>query len=234
MVRTTIPQEHLALIERIARRLIRRLPSHIMTLDDLVSVGYIGYREACARYDAERSVRFAAFAGYRIRGAMLDALRQRDPLSRDHRFVKNRRGDADALLTTRLGRPPTREEVAAYLGVTENAIEAIDRIPSSPELLVDPADANGVLAEIPDEGMSGQSAFDYCVVREALARIEPAFALLNARERYVLHERYVRGSGQREVAETLGVTISRVSQIESAIIAKLRAAYEAPVLAVAA
>lgn len=228
MVRTTIPPEHLALIQRIARQLIRRLPPHVMTLDDLVSAGYLGYHGACKRYDATRNARFATFAECRIRGAMLDALRQRDPLSRDYRFVKNRREGVDELLTARLGRPPTREEVAVYFGVAEDVIEALDRIPTNPELLVDHADTNGVLVEASDEGTGERSTFDYCVVREALRRIEPAFALLSQRERFVLHARYGQGLSQRDIGDQLGITESRVCQIQWEAIAKLRAAYDAP------
>lgn len=228
MVRATIPPEHLAFITRIARQLIRRLPPHATTLDDLVSVGYLGYHDACARYDATRHVRFATFAEPRIRGAMLDALRSADMLKRDHRTAKHRRDAADATLAARLGRSPMRGEIAQYLGVTEDAVEALDRIPANPELLMDHADVHGMFAEIPDERTGEQAVFDACVVRETLARIAPTFSLLSPRERYVLYARYVRDVGQREIAELLGVTAGRVCQLEWRAIAKLRAAYDTP------
>lgn len=228
MVRATIPPEHLALIERIARSLIRRLPTHVTTFGDLVSAGYLGYHNALTRYDASRNVRFTTFAERHIRGAMLDALRRADALKRDHRAAKNRREGIEAQFTAQLGRPPTRREVAEHLGVTEDAVEVLDRIPSNPELLVDHADAHSVLAGIPDERMSAQTAFDVCAVREVLRHIEVAFARLSERERYILCARYVLDLGQREIAEQFGITAGRVCQIQWEAIAKLRAAYEAP------
>ena len=75
-------------IEKVARRLARRLPAHV-EMDDLISSGVIGLMEAADRFDPERVDRFEAFAEFRIRGAMLDDLRSRDTLSRDMRRLSN-------------------------------------------------------------------------------------------------------------------------------------------------
>lgn len=229
MVYATIPPEHLALIQRIARRLMRRLPSHVTTVDDLVSVGYIGYREACARCDPERTDRFESFATYRIRGAMFDELRRYDPLGRDRRRRKRMVDTAEHTLTGRFGHPPTRGEVAAYLGVTESAIEAIARFPEHAEFLVDHADVSGTLAMVPDDRRSGCSPLEQCEALELVRRIEQALPMLSVREVRILHARYIVGRTLQEIADRLGVDPSRVCRIEHEVLAKLRAACETPV-----
>src|SRR3954465_5673528 len=80
-------------IEKVARRLARRLPAHV-EIDDLISSGVIGLFGAAERFDPERVDRFEAFAEFRIRGAMLDDLRSRDTLSRDMRRLSNELRDA--------------------------------------------------------------------------------------------------------------------------------------------
>src|SRR5664279_2786732 len=103
-------------IEKVARRLARRLPAHV-EIDDLISSGVIGLIEAAERYDPERVDRFEAFAEFRIRGAMLDDLRSRDTLSRDMRRLSNELRDATRKLEAQLGRTPDQEEIARRLGV---------------------------------------------------------------------------------------------------------------------
>ena len=102
-------------IEKVARRLARRLPAHV-EIDDLISSGVIGLMEAAERFDPSRVDRFEAFAEFRIRGAMLDDLRSRDTLSRDMRRLSNELRDATRRLEAQLGRTPDQEEIAAAPG----------------------------------------------------------------------------------------------------------------------
>ena len=88
-------------IEKVARRLARRLPAHV-EIDDLISSGVIGLMEAAERFDPDRVDRFEAFAEFRIRGAMLDDLRSRDTLSRDMRRLSNELGRAASDLANQL------------------------------------------------------------------------------------------------------------------------------------
>src|SRR4026209_2680594 len=103
-------------IEKVARRLARRLPAHV-EIDDLISSGVIGRLEAAERFDPARVDRFEAFAEFRIRGAMLDDLRSRDTLSRDMRRLSNELRDAPPPPEAQLGRTPDHEEIAKRLGV---------------------------------------------------------------------------------------------------------------------
>src|SRR5882757_7434685 len=103
-------------IEKVARRLARRLPAHV-EIDDLISSGVIGLMEAAERFDPKRVDRFEAFAEFRIRGAMLDDLRSRDTLSRDMRRLSNELREATRKLEAQLGRSPDQEELAEQLGL---------------------------------------------------------------------------------------------------------------------
>src|SRR3978361_300856 len=92
-------------IEKVARRLARRLPAHV-EIDDLISSGVIGLMEAAERFDPARVDRFEAFAEFRIRGAMLDDLRSRDTLSRDMRRLSNELRGGPPRLPPQPGRRP--------------------------------------------------------------------------------------------------------------------------------
>lgn len=221
MVHHTLPPEHLALIRSIAYRVVRRLPWHVANVDELVSAGYFGYRKACERYDATHGGRFEPFAEFHIRGAMLDELRRRDHLSRGFRGMKNQIEEARQALTARIGQPSTRAEIAAYLGMDEAAVETVDGMPNHAECLDDPLDPGGVLVGIMDDR---PSPLDRCEVMEMVRRIEEAFSVLNDREVRILRERYVEDRSQQEVADRIGVSNSRVSQIEREVLAKLRVA----------
>src|SRR5262245_23271271 len=103
-------------IEKVARRLARRLPAHV-EIDDLISSGVIGLIEAAERFDPKRVDRFEAFAEFRIRGAMLDDLRSRDTLSRDMRRLSNELREATRRLESQLGRSPDHGEIAEKMGL---------------------------------------------------------------------------------------------------------------------
>src|SRR3954466_13921498 len=103
-------------IEKVARRLARRLPAHV-EIDDLISSGVIGLMEAAERFDPKRVDRFEAFAEFGMGGAMLDDLRARDTLSRNMRRPSNDRREATRRLEAQLGRRQDHEEIAKRLGL---------------------------------------------------------------------------------------------------------------------
>ena len=111
-------------IEKVARRLARRLPAHV-EIDDLISSGVIGLMEAAERFDPKRVDRFEAFAEFRIRGAMLDDLRSRDTLSRDMRRLSNELRDATRRLEAQLvARPTTRRSPSASASASTSSTPA--------------------------------------------------------------------------------------------------------------
>jgi RNA polymerase sigma factor for flagellar operon FliA len=108
--------EHLSLVRAIAVRVHENLPVHV-DLDDLVHAGVLGLMEAASKFDPEKAVSFPAYAKHRIKGAILDSLRQLDWASRD---LRRRHKQVEALtrdLTVELHRAPTEEEMAERMGV---------------------------------------------------------------------------------------------------------------------
>lgn len=107
-------KEHAALVRRIARSVIAKLPPSV-EIDDLIQVGMIALADVLRRFDAQRGIQFATFAEHRIRGAMLDELRQSDEHTRGMRKHQRTMGDAMAKLQNELGRRPLESEIAMEL-----------------------------------------------------------------------------------------------------------------------
>src|SRR5436853_1301711 len=110
-LRDRIVMEHLPLVKAIAIRVHENLPVHV-DLDDLIHAGVLGLFDAVAKYDAAKNVAFHAYAKHRIKGAMLDSLRQLDWASRDLRQRQKKVETVTRDLTAKLGRVPTEAEVA--------------------------------------------------------------------------------------------------------------------------
>ena len=199
-------------IEKVARRLARRLPAHF-EIDDLVSAGAIGLMEAAGRFDPKRADRFEAFALFRIRGAMLDDLRARDTLSRDMRHLSKELSEATRKLESELGREPDQSELANILGLkmpelhrrrqklSGASVVGIDE--AGPDFLERTSDSNS-----PDP-------FERTAHREVLARLVSAIDDLPERMQQVLSIYYCENMNLREIGQLLGVTESRVCQIHS-------------------
>jgi len=206
-------------IEKVARRLARRLPAHV-EIDDLVSAGVIGLMEAAERFDPKRVDRFEAFAEFRIRGAMLDDLRARDTLSRDMRRLSNELREATRKLESELGRSPDQGELAQTLGLkvdelytrqqklSGSSVVGIDD--AGPDFLERTSDANS-----PDP-------FELTAHREALSRLVSGIDDLPEKMQQVLSLYYCENMNLKEIGEILGVTESRVCQIHGEATRRLR------------
>src|SRR3982751_6498604 len=114
-VRDRIVLEHLPLVKAIAVRVHENLPVHV-DVDDLFHAGVLGLFDAACRYNPDKKVVFSAYAKHRIKGAMLDSLRQLDWASRDQRKRQKQIESATRELTAKLGRVPCDTEVAASMG----------------------------------------------------------------------------------------------------------------------
>ena len=211
------------LVRRLAHQMIAKLPANV-EVDDLIQVGLIGLADAMTRFDEEQGVQFETFVTQRIRGAMIDELRGNDHLSRGVR--RQQRGIETAIhqLEHRLGRTPTDGEVARELGLAlRDYQEQLARVRSSQLVyLADMggededndyldrhlADAFTPLTQLQDQRM-----------REALVE---AIGLLPEREQYVMSMYYEHDMNLKEIAAVLKVTESRVCQLHSQSIARLR------------
>jgi RNA polymerase sigma factor for flagellar operon FliA len=208
-------------IEKVAKRLARRLPSHI-DVDDLISAGAIGLMEAAERYDPKKCDRFEAFAEVRIRGAMLDELRARDTLTRDMRRVSNELRNATAKLSNQLGRTPADDEIAHDMGVSLQQLHA-RRSQLSGASVVGLDDAG------PDflDRTADQDAEDPCELaarRQLFARLTNQIAALPERMQQVLSLYYAENLNLKEIGVVMGVTESRVCQLHGEATKRLRTA----------
>ena len=218
-------------IEKVARRLARRLPAHV-EIDDLVSAGVIGLMEAAERFDPKRVDRFEAFAEFRIRGAMLDDLRARDTLSRDMRRLSNELREATRKLESQLGRAPDQGELAETLGLkVDELYTRQQKLSGSSVVGID--DAGPDFLERTSDNNS-PDPFEITAHREALAHLVSGIDDLPEKMQQVLSLYYCENMNLKEIGEILGVTESRVCQIHGEATRRLRESLSSIEAAVAA
>lgn len=218
--------EYTPLVSAIARSLMRRLPPNIEA-DDLIQDGYIGLLVAVIQSTTSQAGRhYQSYLTQRIRGAMLDGLREADPASRKVRREMRRVESAIHRLSHRLGRMPAEGEVAVELEMPLETYQALLQ------------EANGYTLfslEDFDDADPDKDFIDWCATTNSnpLAALERrvvqrslllAISDLGEREEAVMKAYYVEGRTMREIGVALGITESRVSQIHTQAIAKLRAA----------
>ncbi|MCA3014791.1 MAG: FliA/WhiG family RNA polymerase sigma factor [Myxococcaceae bacterium] len=199
------------IIDRVARRICSRTANAVQP-GDLWSVGALGLLDAWRRFDAARGVKFESFAEYRIRGAMIDELREMDHLPRRLRADADKVRKARHALEASLGREPTNEELAARCDVSIEELDAIEAVaqptmPLTPELPLASLDAS------PDERLEHARAIQR--LTDAIGRLPERLALLLS-----LH--YVEGLTYKEIARALEVSEARVCQLHGDAVKKLR------------
>lgn len=210
----------LPLVRRIAMRLARRIPSHI-SVNDLVSCGWLGLVEAFSRADANMPIEeFEAYASHRVKGAMLDYLRGLDPATRQIRNASRRVTRAIAQLSKQLSRVPDEVEIAKAMNLTlEDYRDMLLMIAGAGmarlEILdVEQLDAMSDSGEAPDEEAG----------KRMLAELlEGAIGTLPERLQQVLALYYQEDCTLREIGAILNVTESRVSQLHTEAMHRLRA-----------
>ena len=217
------------LVKYVAGRLGSGLPAHVDD-EDLVSYGLLGLIGAIERYDPDRDVKFETYAIARIRGAIIDELRALDWVPRS---VRSRARDIEraiADLEGKLGRAPTDAEVAKKLNVSEEELnESLSEISRSSIAALDElwtisgtsGDQVALIDTIEDtEAPDPQGSLSQTELREAIA---DAIARLPEREKLVVTLYYYEELTLREIGEVLGVTESRVSQLHTKAVLRLKA-----------
>jgi RNA polymerase sigma factor FliA len=224
--RDALLQEHLSLVHHVARQLARGLTTEA-DLDELVSAGTMGLMSALESFDLSRGLAFSTFAVPRIRGAILDELRRQDHVPRSVRRKTRSIATARETLTGVLGRAPAMEEIAAQLGVDARTlwrwqadVEGAVHVP----LDSGPTHHDGTTAAVPAEllGSGEELADDRLAREEDVSRLRDALMRLKEQERTVLSLYYFEELKAREIAEVLGVSESRISQIRSKALIQLR------------
>ncbi|MGQ0640140.1 MAG: sigma-70 family RNA polymerase sigma factor [Gemmatimonadaceae bacterium] len=216
--------QHLGLVYHVARALMRGREITI-ELDELVSAGTLGLIEALAHYDASRGLAFTTYAAPRIRGAMLDELRRQDHLPRSVRRRARAVSSATDTLMGELGTAPNAFQLAARLGIDQATLWRWQRDNTAVQPLsfdASETDGSGVSSREEYIEAASNDVDDALTQEQELSALQDAIRALGSRERRVLTLYYYEELRLHEIAEVLGVTESRVSQIRTQAIARLR------------
>jgi RNA polymerase sigma factor for flagellar operon FliA len=217
-------QQYSPLVRRLAHQMIAKLPANV-ELDDLIQVGMIGLTDALSRFDVAQGVQFETFATQRIRGAMLDELRGSDYLSRGTRKQQRSIEAAVHKLEQKLGRAPHESEIAKEMGVSlAEYQELLGKVRGTQlvyleDMSGDDGDADYLDRHVADESENPLAQLQDRRMRNALVE---AIKTLPEREQYVMSMYYEHDMNLKEIAAVLGVTESRVCQLHSQTIARLR------------
>lgn len=221
--RETLIMTHLSKVKYIADRIAAKLPSSVER-DDLYGAGVIGLIDAVERYDPSRGVAFTTFAEMRVRGAILDNLRSLDWASRTvrrrAREVQNAYGQIEKLK----GAPATEEEVALHLQMPLKELHNILREISGLNITdLDEQDEKTGLSLMDTIYDTSASPFEAYEESERRQRLSEAVDKLPERERQVIALYYVEELNMKEIGAVLGITESRVSQLRTQAVVRMRA-----------
>ena len=224
--RDLLLMEHLPTVRYLARRIHERLPQHV-ELDDLVSAGVVGLIDAFSKFDHTKKVQFKSYAQFRIRGAILDSLRTLDWSPRELRRKGRAVEEAIRSVTQRVGRAPSEQEIAKEMELTLaeyqlllGDLKGLEIGSLHMERSEDSGDEE--LAYIP--GSPEDDPLFRCLKGEMKQRLAEAIDELPEKERMVLTLYYYEELTMKEIGLTLGVVESRVSQIHSSAVVRLRVA----------
>ncbi len=208
---------HLPVVGYHVSEVLSRVPATV-SRDDLVSAGHLALVLASRAYDASTGVPFARYAALRIRGALIDELRSMDWASRGARHRARELASASDRLTAALGRTPTRHELAGELGTD---IAAVDQARQDAERRVLSIDAtvNPVADLVTDEAPGPE---DSLLVGERLRYLRAAVETLPERLRVVIAGLFLEDRAVADLADELGVTQSRISQLRTEGLALMR------------
>ena len=220
-------KQYSSLVRRLAHQMIAKLPANV-ELDDLIQVGMIGLSDALSRFDAAQGVQFETFATQRIRGAMLDELRDSDWMSRGSRKSQKDIEQALRRLEHQLGRSPLESEIAKELGLTLADYQSLLGKVRGTQLVYLEDMSHGSDGEdgfLERHETSDDAADPMQILRDQRLRQSLVGAIkgLPEREQYIMSMYYEQDMNLKEIAAVLGVTESRVCQLHSQSIARLRA-----------
>lgn len=213
----------------IARRVYERLPQHV-SFEDLVHAGVIGLIEAVRSYEARKSVPFNAYAKFRIRGAILDSLREMDWGSRPLRRKGRKMEEAIATLSAKLGRQPEEDEIAEEMGVSIDKLhelalrlDGLKLVGQEVNSVADRSEKQDLIESAPSPD---ENPFDLCLRSEVQDQLAEAIATLSEKEQLVISLYYREKLTMKEIAKVVNLGESRVSQIHAMVLPKLRAALQ--------
>jgi RNA polymerase sigma factor for flagellar operon FliA len=211
------------LVKRIAYHMMAKLPASV-EIDDIIQTGMLGLLDAINLYEESHGAKFETYAAQRIRGAMLDGLRQVDWLPRSFRRDLRLIESAIAKLEQRLGRPPSEQEVALELGMALGDYQKMLQDARGYHLVsfddLNHEDGGDYLDRHCED--SAANPLDALLDRRLRERLVKGIDALPEREKTVMGLYYEEELNFREIGETLGVSESRVCQLHTQAIARLR------------
>jgi RNA polymerase sigma factor for flagellar operon FliA len=210
--------QHAELVKRIAYHLAGRLPPSV-EVADLIQAGMLGLLEAAAHYTAGKGASFETFAGIRIRGAMLDALRKLDWAPRSVHRKAREAATAMRAVELESGREARDVEVAARMGVSLDSYHRVVQDAASCQL-ASLDDGDGGITDVPDRSADPQAEVQGVEFRDSLAA---AISELPERERLVMSLYYDEELNLKEIGAVLKVTESRVCQLHGQALVRLKA-----------
>jgi RNA polymerase sigma factor for flagellar operon FliA len=222
--RDQIVLEHLPLVRAIAVRVHENLPVHV-DIDDLIHAGILGLFDAADKYDAEKNVMFQSYAKHRIKGAMLDSLRQLDWASRDLRKRHKKIESVSRELAAKLGRTPTETEMADNMGIGIERWRRMTMELRTVGLLsasTRPTEDGAALPEFPAKADSRPDRM--CAHEQLRNVLGRAMQALPERYRKVVCLYYTNDMTMKEIGDVLGVNESRVSQIHKTALERMASA----------
>ena len=215
--------EYAPLVRRMAHHLAAKLPASVQ-IDDIIQAGMIGLMDAAARFEEAQGCQFETFASQRIRGAMLDELRQNDWLPRSMRKSLRTLESAITKLEQSLGRAPTEREIAAELRLPLNEYHELLHDARGYQLVhledfSHDGDDSFIDRHLPDER---ENPFERCRDARFRAALVQAIENLPPREKLLLGLYYEQELNFKEIAAVLEVSESRVCQLHGQAVARLR------------
>jgi RNA polymerase sigma factor for flagellar operon FliA len=223
--RDALLKQYTPLVRRMAHYMIARLPANV-EVDDLIQTGMIGLADAITRYESGHGAQFETFATQRIRGSMIDELRETDWLSRTSRKEQKDIERAINKLEQRFGRSPQEQEISDELGVSLADYQDMLTKARGTQLVYledltgrDDEDDDVLDRHVSNEDANPLNILQNQKMREALVA---AIKVLPEREQFIMGMYYEQDMNLKEIAEVLKITEARVSQLHSQSVARLR------------
>jgi len=214
-------------VKYIVNRMAMRFPPNI-SKDELISAGILGLIDALDKFDPEMEIKFQTYAEHRIRGAILDELRKMDWLPRSMRTDIHRLEDAVTAVRMRAGRDPEDIEIANEMNIDiDSYYKIVNRVRGVELLSLDEALPDGSTPKFTMQSSDLPSPFDELETKEIKKVISQAIARLSPKEQLIISLYYYEELTLKEIAKVLDLTESRISQIHTATIIKLRAKLKA-------
>lgn len=218
--------QYLYLVKFVVGRLGASLPAHVK-LDDLYSSGVTGLIRAVEKFDPSKNSKFESYAILLVKGAIIDELRELDWIPRSVHQKANKIASAQALLQQKLGRDPTDSEISKHLGISEeefsdllHRVRPAVLIPLNGETCGQDEECMPISERIPD--VKAETSFEIADRNEFSSILEEAIANLPDQERRVLILYYYEGLMLKEIGQVMQISESRVSQIHTKALLKLR------------